>query len=171
MLLHDFIDPGDPILNWQSFFKVAGRMSRRAYWRASWSLVRWTFGAALFFTALSTSLGALLGGLIGMLIGSAIGIVLGALFQAIPVTALQIQRLHDFGWSAKILILLFSLILGPLLLSVGVIATRFSHQEAIMPWLTGCPFAGVAAYIALGWILLGAEAPKKENRFGPPPED
>lgn len=171
MLLRDFIEPDDPILKWKSFFKVGGRMSRRAYWRASWSAARWTFGVAIFLTILSVVLGGALGGATGALAGLAVGIALGVLFQAIPITALTIQRLHDFGWSAKILILLLSLGFGPLIVLAGLIATRSPQAEIVASWLVGCALAGFASYIALGWFLLGVEAPKKENQFGPAPVD
>jgi len=171
MLLRDFIDPDDPIQKWKSFFKVGGRMSRRAYWRASWSVARWTFGVAISFTILSAVLGGWVGGLTGALIGLAVGIAVGVIFQAVPMTALMIQRLHDFGWSAKVLIFLLALVLGPPVVLAGLLANRSPHAEMVGPWLVGCVFASLASYIALGWFLLGAEAPKRENRFGPSPAD
>lgn len=82
-------------------------------------------------------------------------------------TALTIQRLHDFGWSAKILILLLSLAFGPPIVLAGLIATQSSQAEIVAPWLVGCAFTGFASYIALGWFLLSAEAPRRENQFGP----
>lgn len=120
---------------------------------------------------LSAVLGGWLGGLIGALIGLAVGIAVGVLFQAIPMTALMIQRLHDFGWSAKVLIVLLALVLGPPVALAGLFVTRSPQAEIVGPWLVGCVFASFASYIALGWFLLGAEAAKRENRFGPPPAD
>lgn len=171
MLLRDFIEPDDPILKWRSFFEVGGRMSRRAYWRASKSAARWTFGVAIFLTILSAVLGAWLDGLAGALIALAVGIAFGVLFQAVPMTALTIQRLHDFGWSAKILSLPLSLGFSPPIVLAGLIATRSSQAEMLAPWFIGCAFTGFASYIALGCFLLSAEAPKRENRFGPASAD
>jgi uncharacterized membrane protein YhaH (DUF805 family) len=116
-------------------------------------------------------LGVWLGGAAGLMAGVATGILVGALLQAIPINALQIQRLHDFGWSARVLLGSVFFVVVPLLLFVAAIATRFAHLETVGPWLLGAAFIGIAAYIGLGWFLLCVEAPKKENQFGPSPTD
>lgn len=170
MLFRDFLDPGDPILRWRSFFRCGGRISQREYWEASRSIARWTYAIALVLVVLEASIGSWVGGSVGFIVGIVAGILTGALVQAIPTTTLQIRRLHDFGWSAAILIAPLFAIIVPMLL-LAAIATKLTQLETLGPWLIGCVFLGVAAYIALGSFLLFVKAPGKENRFGPPPSD